>query len=358
MNLRAALSLTLALAAPLAAQTPYLEPSVVSLPPPDSRDLAATSEPRRRDIATEVMTANTVAKFDSSGGLTNSDIASDSSGVSVYKHMHLYQLLLMMYPATAGHGSDMRGMMGGIQTFATGFNSEGNFAGQAGQLSGRQLYFHDVVTSRHRAVIDSNGTFWIASSPTNYALKIAAPTGSTIGSAIDGAGNIGIGGEATTAYKLKVYGAARFEGAVTGTNIQAHYQDLAEWVPAAEDLAPGTVVVLDRRSDNTVKASERPYDPMVAGVVSAQPGVILGEAAATKEQIATTGRVRVKVDASRGAIAIGDILVTGTVAGTAMKSTPVEVAGIEMHRPGTIIGKALEPLSGGIGEILVLLSMQ
>ncbi len=29
-----------------------------------------------------------------------------------------------------------------------------------------------------------------------------------------------------------------------------------------------------------------------------------------------------------------------------------------MHRPGTIIGKALEPLSTGEGTILVLLSLQ
>jgi hypothetical protein len=29
-----------------------------------------------------------------------------------------------------------------------------------------------------------------------------------------------------------------------------------------------------------------------------------------------------------------------------------------MHRPGTLIGKALEPLSEGEGEILVLLSLQ
>jgi hypothetical protein len=29
-----------------------------------------------------------------------------------------------------------------------------------------------------------------------------------------------------------------------------------------------------------------------------------------------------------------------------------------MHRPGTIIGKALEPLDNGVGEILVLLSLQ
>ena len=74
--------------------------------------------------------------------------------------------------------------------------------------------------------------------------------------------------------------------------------------------------------------------------------------------MATTGRVRVRVDASRGAIAVGDLLVTADKPGMAMKSEPVSVAGIEMHRPGTLIGKALEPLAFGEGEILVLLSLQ
>jgi hypothetical protein len=41
-----------------------------------------------------------------------------------------------------------------------------------------------------------------------------------------------------------------------------------------------------------------------------------------------------------------------------MKSVPVDLGGISIHRPGTIIGKALEPLASGVGEILVLLSLQ
>jgi hypothetical protein len=41
-----------------------------------------------------------------------------------------------------------------------------------------------------------------------------------------------------------------------------------------------------------------------------------------------------------------------------MYSHPVDVAGIKMHRPGTLIGKALKSLDKGEGEILVLLSLQ
>lgn len=192
-------------------------------------------------------------------------------------------------------------------------------------------------------------------------LLFMVSTGGTSGAVekmrLTAAGNVGIG---TTApeKRLHVVGDAHFDGTVTGTKIKAHYQDLAEWVPANEDLPPGTVVVLDASIGNGVMASSRAYDTTVAGVVSAEPGIILGEEGASKEQIATTGRVRVKVDASRGAIAVGDILVTSDRRGYAMRSTPIDVGGALIHRPGTIVGKALEALPSGEGEILVLLSMQ
>jgi hypothetical protein len=159
-------------------------------------------------------------------------------------------------------------------------------------------------------------------------------------------------------YALEVNGHANFNGTVTGTKIKAHYQDVAEWVPATSDLAPGTVVILNREKNNEVMASATSYDTTVAGVVSAAPGLSLGVEGAGKEQIATTGRVKVRVDARVKAVRVGDLLVTSDLPGTAMRSEPMEINGRQFHQPGTIIGKALEPLDGGVGEILVLLSMQ
>jgi hypothetical protein len=159
-------------------------------------------------------------------------------------------------------------------------------------------------------------------------------------------------------YKLHVVGHANFEGTVTGTNIKAHYQDVAEWVPSVTSLPPATVVVLDGARANHVSPSSRPYDTSVAGVVSAEPGIILGEEGPSKALIATTGRVLVRVDASRQPIAIGDLLVTSDKPGLAMKSIPIDLQGIALHRPGTVVGKALESLASGEGEILVLLSLQ
>jgi hypothetical protein len=116
--------------------------------------------------------------------------------------------------------------------------------------------------------------------------------------------------------------------------------------------------VLDSSKSNQVIASTQAYDGRVAGVISLRPGLELGEAGEGRVLVATTGRVKVKVDASNGPIQIGDLLVTSEREGFAMKSVPVELGGVRIHRPGTLIGKALEPLSHGTGEILVLLSMQ
>jgi len=165
-------------------------------------------------------------------------------------------------------------------------------------------------------------------------------------------GNVHIGTGATGS-TLHVAGDINVSG-----NINAKYQDVAEWVPSTQKLAAGTVVILDVAHNNHVATTTKAYDTRVAGVISAQPGIALGEAGEGKALVATTGRVRVRVDATRAPINIGDLLVTSETPGVAMRSEPLELGGVPIHRPGTIIGKALEPLAKGTGEILVLLSLQ
>jgi hypothetical protein len=173
-------------------------------------------------------------------------------------------------------------------------------------------------------------------------------------------GRVGIGTNTPTpGTRLDVAGAAHFAGNVdVGGVIYAKYQDVAEWVPSEGDLPAGTVVVLNRQKTNAVTPSSKAYDTAVAGVVSGAPGVLLGVAGANKAKIATTGRVKVRVDARKHPVSIGDLLVTSDVPGTAMLSEPLDINGRKFHQPGTLIGKALEPLARGEGEILVLLSLQ
>jgi hypothetical protein len=168
-------------------------------------------------------------------------------------------------------------------------------------------------------------------------------------------GRVGIG-TATPSETLDVAGNVKATGNITADGtIAAKYQDVAEWVDAVEPLAAATVVTADLKQANRVRKSAKAYDTAVLGVVSARPGLLLGEKGEGKIAVAQSGRVKVKVDARYGAIKPGDLLVTSPVAGYAMRSRPLR-SGI--HRPGTIIGKALEALPKGRGEILVLLTLQ
>jgi hypothetical protein len=190
---------------------------------------------------------------------------------------------------------------------------------------------------------------------------LTTPSGST-GSverlAVTNNGNVGIGVASPTS-KLHVVGDAHITSNMTvDGNIAAKYQDVAEWVETSETLEAGTVVIVDPLEPNHVKPAPRAYDTRVAGAVSRQPGLVLGEKSDTKAMVAQSGRVRVKVDAKYGAIRIGDLLVTSPTPGYAMRSRPMKVGTQTLHRPGTLLGKALEALPNGRGEILVLLTLQ
>ena len=196
---------------------------------------------------------------------------------------------------------------------------------------------------------------WTDSAQGTYLQFTSTPTGSVTWAErmrITPNGFVGIG-TATPTAMLHVAGDAVIDG-----NIAAKYQDVAEWVESGEPLEAGTVVIVDPAAANGVRASAKAYDVGVAGAVSAQPGVVLGERGASKSLVAQSGRVRIKVDTKYGAIKAGDLLVTSATPGYAMKSAPILVHGVALHRPGTILGKALESFSGGKGEILALITLQ
>jgi hypothetical protein len=129
--------------------------------------------------------------------------------------------------------------------------------------------------------------------------------------------------------------------------------DFAEMLPAAEGLQPGDVLVIG--PDGKLTRASEPYQANVAGVYSTQPGFlggqpVQGEATGTIP-LAITGVVPVKVSAENGAIRPGDLLVTSSIPGYAMKagSNPPQ---------GTVIGKALEGLDQGTGTIKMLATLQ
>jgi hypothetical protein len=116
-------------------------------------------------------------------------------------------------------------------------------------------------------------------------------------------------------------------------------------VHVAEPVEAGDVLVVDRERPGTMRLGSVPADPALVGIVAvADPNARLepGEA-----PVALAGAiVSCKVDASFGAIRLGDLLTVSPTPGHAMRSgDPV---------PGTIVGKALEALDTGAGLIKVL----
>jgi len=128
--------------------------------------------------------------------------------------------------------------------------------------------------------------------------------------------------------------------------------DLAEMLPAVEDLEPGDVLVIG--PDGKLARSSEAYSTAVVGVYSTKPGFVGGSDEdgidPGKVPLAVVGVAPAKVSAENGPIAPGDLLTTSTTPGHAMKATEPKV--------GTILGKALGELESGTGVIDVLIILQ
>lgn len=174
----------------------------------------------------------------------------------------------------------------------------------------------------------------------------------------------GVGVLGTSQSGTGVYGkggrlAGFFEGDVEVTgDIRLKNADCAEDFDIAglAKVEPGTVMVID--SEGTLRESDRAYDKRVAGVISGagnyKPGIVLDkqESSNNRMPIALLGKVYCKVDASYGAIEVGDLLTTSPTPGHAMKTDD------PLQAFGAVIGKALRSLTNGQGLIPILIALQ
>jgi hypothetical protein len=121
--------------------------------------------------------------------------------------------------------------------------------------------------------------------------------------------------------------------------------------------AAGDVLVIDHNSTRRLARTAKPYSTLVAGIYSTKPGVLatpykMGEVPKSDVPLAVVGVVPCKVSAENGAIEAGDLLVTSSRQGYAMKGTD------RRKMVGAVLGKALEPLPQGSGVIQVLVTLQ
>ena len=115
-------------------------------------------------------------------------------------------------------------------------------------------------------------------------------------------------------------------------------------VRVSTPVESGDVLVVDREHAGQLAPARSAADAAVVGIVT-EPGPS-AQLAVGRASLAVAGIVPCKVDAGYGAIRVGDLLVTSPTLGHAMRALDAV--------PGTIVGKALEPLDVGTGVIQVL----
>jgi len=144
----------------------------------------------------------------------------------------------------------------------------------------------------------------------------------------------------------------RADDSIYAASFQVGAADVAEWVDISEPLTPGTVVELDPADPLAYRASQTSCSLLVAGVVSAIPGVELGDGDPSSPscRLALAGIVPTRVTDEGGSIRPGDLLVTSSTPGHAMRWSGPDQC------PCALVGKALEPMDGDNGSILVLLT--
>jgi hypothetical protein len=127
---------------------------------------------------------------------------------------------------------------------------------------------------------------------------------------------------------------------------------------SSDQIAPGSVVIIDDENPGKLKLSKSAYDTRVAGIISGANGVNPGLSLHQEgildgsQNVALGGRVYVLADASYGAIKPGDLLTTSKTPGHAMKVLNHDKA------QGAILGKAMSALKSGKGMVLVLVTLQ
>lgn len=191
--------------------------------------------------------------------------------------------------------------------------------------------------------------------------------------AISPTGNVGIGTMSPDA-RLEVNGNINL---TAGTGASMTYQDgtvqstawtgvlsggdHAESVNVSgsrEMYEPGDVLVIDSSAAGRFLKSSTPYATTVTGIYSTKPGIVGRRQHTAQEQMkeevpmAMTGIVPTRVSAENGPIRPGDLLVTSSKSGYAMKGTD------RSQMLGAVIGKAIGYLDSGFGIVEAVVTLQ
>jgi hypothetical protein len=155
-----------------------------------------------------------------------------------------------------------------------------------------------------------------------------------------GAGTIEEAGQGRGDPSLPIEAASTIES-VPGNTAELPITDNV--FPVSEPVEPGDLLVLDPERPGWLRLADTAADAAVIGIVASEP---FEHDDTLVAPLHDAQFAHVKVDASYGVVLAGDLLTTSPTPGHAMVATaPV---------PGTVLGKALEPLDTGTGVIRVL----
>jgi hypothetical protein len=178
-------------------------------------------------------------------------------------------------------------------------------------------------------------------------------------------------GDANTTPALELYVNGRIGCSNPQASATKHVFDVAEIMPVEGEVSPGDVVVLVAGKDRVLSRGKAPYDCLVTGIVSSEGNSAkstaiflignkqdaLRKTGRQHEFVAIVGQVAVNVCLENGPIEPGDLLVTSSVPGYAMKGTD------QQKMFGAVVGKAMERFAPqdpaqDKGQIIALLSLQ
>lgn len=303
--------------------------------------------------------------------------------------------------------SDSNSSQNNAVIYSNSYNNPGFLLGNAGQatLFGFQ-YSNNVNAGNDYAAalgINSayNGTSWstwngyiqpetllVGSSPTGGNMGFHFLTSHGLNQAgtpgiytpveamtITDAGNVGIGTTAPT-QALEINGAAQIDGALnvgnggivfpngggiqtvayTGVTCGGDYAESVDVTGDRRNFEPGDVLIIDPDHPGKFLKSAEPYSTSVSGIYSTKPGTVGRRQTSPKSPdevpMAMLGIVPTKVSAENGLIRPGDLLVTSSKIGYAMKGTD------RTRMLGAVVGKALGSLDSGTGVIEVVVTLQ
>jgi hypothetical protein len=275
-----------------------------------------------------------------------------------------------VFVSNAGSGNGITS----IATLGNGILGIGNDAAGTGLLginnSGGEAILGFTISDYASAIVGRNDGTYAAIRGFNTSdngigvLAVANTNGAANGTAlvaeIEGA-NAGN----TAIFKANNTNVARIDNTGKGFfngGTQMGGADIAEYFDVEGDLSeyqPGDVLIISQNSDRKVEKSSKAYSTLVAGVYATKPGVLLTEKNAEQNAVelmvpmGVIGVLPTKVCLEGGVIMRGDLLVTSSTSGVAMK------ADLNKVKVGQVLGKALQSFSeNGVGKINVLVSVK